>query len=98
MPRSTSAGAMFGGERIRQPEEHGVGLRRQAIDIQRFDRRIPDFCQGGQTLGFRRSGRHRDADDRVRMPGKTAEELQPGITGHPRDADPDRRISIHQNL
>jgi hypothetical protein len=32
------------------------------------------------------------------MPGQTAEEFEPGIPGHSRNADPDRRISIHQNL
>jgi hypothetical protein len=33
----------IGGDAVRECQKHCIGLRREAIDIERFDGRIPDF-------------------------------------------------------
>jgi hypothetical protein len=40
----------FRSQRVGQREEHGIRLGRQAIDVERLHRPVPDFRKRGQPL------------------------------------------------
>jgi hypothetical protein len=99
-PRTTlhERRTQLGRERFGDSKKNSVGFRREAIDVEPLDRRIPDSPERRYASRLRGARSHGQSNVRSRMLRQPTKQLHPRIAGSPGDADTDARISIHQNL
>ncbi len=87
----------LGRQRLRDGEEDGIGFTAELVDVKGESHRVPDLCQGRNPASLGSAGPHRHPYVGGRVPGQATEQLDPGITSCPCDADPDAKEIIHRN-